>query len=218
MHGEIFLHELLAAGCAGMHGRRRSALIAAVAAVLKGERVTLTDLGRNLQGTAYEKHKVKRVDRLLGNEWLHAERLEIYGAIAEAVSATMGWIAVVVDWTAGHAQSYLMLEAAVPMRGRAVAVYQEVHTVAKYKNARVQKCFLQCMAEVLAAQAKVVVIADAGFQRSFFKAVEKLGWHWVRRLGEPLSVRKVGAEHWQPLNSLHDKAKGRPRELGEYVR
>jgi len=216
MHEQRLLHELLVEGGAGMHGRRRAALMRAVGAVLRGERLTLTDVGRNLEGRAYEKHKVKRVDRLLGNAWLHGERLELYAAIAGSVTEARGWVPVVVDWTAGPAQRYLMLEAAVPVGGRAVAVYQEVHALAAYKNARVQKRFVQRLCEVLPSGRKVVVIADAGVQRSFFEEVEKQGWYWVWRLSEPLSVRKVGAADWQPLPQLHAQAAGRPRELGEY--
>lgn len=35
-------------------------------------------MGRHVPGKAKEKHKIKRVDRLLGNSWLGAERRDIY--------------------------------------------------------------------------------------------------------------------------------------------
>lgn len=217
MHGLGLLHEMLLHGCPEMHARRREALVAAVGGMLSSERLTLTEVGRHLAGAAKEKHRIKRVDRLLGNAALHEERQEVYAALCEAVVASgKGWVAVVVDWTPGHAERYLMLEAAVPLKGRAVTVYQQVHDLSRHKNPQVQNDFLRQFKALMPSQAKVVVIADAGFQFNFFQQVEELGWHWVRRLSEPLSVRESGEEDWQRLSELLPEAKTRPRELGEY--
>ena len=49
---------------------RVSALFESADALIAANRLTLTDIGRNLKGKADVKHKIKRVDRLLGNEKL----------------------------------------------------------------------------------------------------------------------------------------------------
>ncbi|CAG23515.1 Putative transposase similar to Tn10 [Photobacterium profundum SS9] len=49
-----------------------------VQALLSNDALTLTLLGRSLPSKAKTKHCIKRVDRLLGNNHLHHDRLDIY--------------------------------------------------------------------------------------------------------------------------------------------
>lgn len=60
--------------CSFMHTARAGILIRAVQGPLVGGRLTLTDVGRSLPGTAHATHQSKRIDRLLGNRHLAAER------------------------------------------------------------------------------------------------------------------------------------------------
>lgn len=217
MHGMELLHRLALQWCPDMHSYRRAGVLASVEAVVRGERLTLTGVGRELSGQASEKHKVKRIDRLLGNRHLHAEREALYAGMAAGIAGRGGgYLPVVVDWTPGPAERFQMLEAAVPMGGRALLVYQRTYAPSAYKNPRVQQQFVHGLARVLPEGVAVVVVADAGFQRSFFAAVEAQGWHWVRRLGEPLSVRGKGQADWQRLRALEALARGPARDLGEY--
>ena len=57
--------------------------MAAVRAGLTGASVSITDLGRAVSGPAFIKHKIKRLDRLVGNRHLNAERMALYGAMAQ---------------------------------------------------------------------------------------------------------------------------------------
>jgi hypothetical protein len=52
------------------HKYRQSALIDATVALINGASLTLTSIGRFLPGRAQVKNKIKRIDRLLGNESL----------------------------------------------------------------------------------------------------------------------------------------------------
>ncbi|MET1080000.1 MAG: IS4 family transposase, partial [Pseudomonas sp.] len=80
-----FLHAALAQALRSVHARRLTALMCTVAALLHGRRLTLTGLGRAMPGTAYPKHAIKRVDRLLGNPHLQAERPLFYWVMLRAV-------------------------------------------------------------------------------------------------------------------------------------
>ncbi len=77
------LHNLLKQALPSLHTTRLKALIAAVEAGLRGTSVSLTALGRALSGSAYIKHKIKRMDRLIGNRHLTTERLALYGAMSQ---------------------------------------------------------------------------------------------------------------------------------------
>jgi len=58
------LHKLLAQSVP-IHAIRLNAAMAAVQALTHGATATVTSLGRHLVGSAYDKHKIKRMDRLL---------------------------------------------------------------------------------------------------------------------------------------------------------
>ena len=52
---------------ATMHKIRRLSLFAAIESTINGGSLSVTGLGRNIDNRAYEKHRIKRVDRLCGN-------------------------------------------------------------------------------------------------------------------------------------------------------
>ena len=54
--------------------------MAAVTSTINGQQLTVTGLGRNLKSHSNTdtKHDIKRIDRLIGNQHLHAERQDIY--------------------------------------------------------------------------------------------------------------------------------------------
>lgn len=58
---------------APFHKYRQNALLDATLALINGASPTLTSIGRYLPGAAQVKNKIKRVDRLLGNESLHCD-------------------------------------------------------------------------------------------------------------------------------------------------
>ncbi|HEX5515817.1 MAG TPA: IS4 family transposase, partial [Gammaproteobacteria bacterium] len=53
-----------------MHARRRQVLLAAVAALLQHPQLSISALGRALKSGAKPKHRIKRIDRLIGNPHL----------------------------------------------------------------------------------------------------------------------------------------------------
>ena len=82
MHALVIVQQLLRSCCPHIHAVRLTVILAAVAAAVRSRRLTLTELGRALIGTAHVKHSIKRVDRLLGNRHLAAERFDLYQALA----------------------------------------------------------------------------------------------------------------------------------------
>src|SRR4051812_25580659 len=64
------------------HAARAMALVKTVQALLLGGKASLTMIGRNRSGSAREKHHIKAVDRLLGNQLLHRELTGVYRAVA----------------------------------------------------------------------------------------------------------------------------------------
>ena len=68
MQVEIIVSNTLRELCPTMHAKRRTALCSAVGSALYGHALTVTALGRGAQGEALEKHRIKRLDRVLSNQ------------------------------------------------------------------------------------------------------------------------------------------------------
>lgn len=128
MQAVRFLHKAFSQALPNVHARRLAALMSCVAALLRGHRLTLTSLGRSLPGTAYVKHSIKRVDRLLGNRQLQLERPLFYWKMLRALIGSLRNPVILVDWSPINAASDLyLLRASIPLAGRAFPVYEAVH-------------------------------------------------------------------------------------------
>ena len=64
------LHNFLRQSLLTLHAARLHAFMAAVEAGLAGASLSITVLGRALSGPAFINHKIKRIDRLVGNSHL----------------------------------------------------------------------------------------------------------------------------------------------------
>jgi hypothetical protein len=131
------------------HAARASALARVVRALLTGGKLSLTHLGRSLDGAAKEKHQIKAVDRLLGNQHLHGERDAIYAAIARTLLLGNLRPVVIVDWSDFElGRQWLMLKAAVPVGGRAISIYERVYPFKRYNSPDAHREFLRALRAV----------------------------------------------------------------------
>ena len=113
MHTTKVLHKLLAQSVPSIHAARLNSVIASVQALAQGARATVTALGRGLTGKAYDKHKIKRVDRLLSNAQLYQERHSIYCALTRRLLLGLSQAIIAIDWSPLCAdQSWQLLRAA----------------------------------------------------------------------------------------------------------
>ncbi|HHL2657603.1 TPA: IS4/IS5 family transposase, partial [Yersinia enterocolitica] len=87
---------------APFHKYRQSALMDATVALINGASLTLTSIGRFLPGQAQVKNKIKRVDRLLGNESLHRDIPLIFNNIIAMLTRKLSLCVVAVDWSGYH--------------------------------------------------------------------------------------------------------------------
>ena len=150
MHALRLLHKMMAQACPQIHVVRLTALIASVEALLVGRQMSLAGLGRALLSGARVKHNIKRVDRLIGNRHLWGERTELYGAIAGLVLGQGPRPVIILDWSdMREDRSWQLLRAAVPVGGRSLTLYEEVHPLSAYDNRGVRKRFLDRLREIL---------------------------------------------------------------------
>ena len=103
MHELTILQHCVGPRLAGIHRRRLTVLLKAVAATVSGPRLTLTEIGRRLGGGSDLRHRIKRADRLLGNRHLRRDAKQIYSALARVLLAGVAEPLIVIDWSdPGH--------------------------------------------------------------------------------------------------------------------
>ena len=218
MHPLILLHRWLESTCPFMHRRRLQALLLGVGALLAGQRLTLSDLGRHVPGRGSPRHDIKRIDRLLGNRHLHVERPVVYQALAAWTLSAHRRPVLLVDWSdlaaiAGR-RRHLVIKAALSYRGRAVTIYEEVHPLRSYNTPRVHRLFLRRLATIVPPHCHPIVVSDAGFRGPWFKAVEALGWDWVGRVRDAVRYSADEGHSWPLTTELYRRATPTLRTLG----
>lgn len=219
MHAPAILHRCLEPLLVPIHRARLAALFAAVAACVLGPGLTLTDLARRLPGCGAVRHKLKRIDRLAGNRQLQCEAGLVYGALCRVLLAGLAEVVIVVDWSDLKAdQSLQLLRASLPVGGRALTLYEEVHPQAKLNSRLVHIRFLRRLAALLPPGLAPIIVADAGFRVPFYRAVERRGWRWVGRVRGRDCVRP--GKRWASCKTVFRQATATPRVLGsgEWVR
>ena len=215
MHAMRLLENWLQRNAVIGHRARMDALVRVVGALLSAGKLALTHLGRHRGGRAFVKHHIKAVDRLLGNRHLHRERDGVYRALASTVLGGVARPVILVDWTdSGLAHKQLILKAAVPVKGRAISIYEEVHPMRGYNNAGTHRRFLHRLQSILPEGCRPIVVTDAGFRGPWFRDVEALGWDWVGRIRNRIKYLRPETGRWCFIHSLYQQATARVRHIG----
>ena len=217
MYALPLLHKLISRNCSEIHATRLNSCLLAVQALTQGAKASVTSLGRGLNGPTYDKHKIKRMDRLVSNLHLYQERQSIYQSLARRMLQGLSEPIVLIDWSPLCAdQSWQLLRAALPVGGRSLTLYEEVYPVSKLGNRKVQHQFLDRLASLIPSDCRPIVVADSGFRTPFFCYVENtLKWHWLGRIrGRDFLSWADEDDHWFSAKSLYSKATTIAKRLG----
>jgi len=205
---------------ASIHKKRLESLFWAVSSVIRGNRLSLTAIGRahrNVRGGSYGvKHSIKRSDRILGNRKLHREIPLFFYAISQILIGSKKRPVILVDWTEAGL-NHVALVAALPTDGRALTVYAEVHPVKKNGNAAVQKVFLRKLRTVMPTGCSPIIVTDAGFKTPWFKLVDAMGWDFVGRVRGTCFTRPIKGTKWRHIKDLFKQAVFKATDLGQWV-
>jgi hypothetical protein len=210
MHASRVLQNCLAPVIAGMDPRRVRSLWLAVEALLSVRRLVLMELARAFPGAERVRVPLKRLDRLLGNVHLHGVVEHFYGGLARWLVRQPQPV-ILVDWSDLKAdQSLHVLRAAVPMGGRALTLFEQIHPQQRLGSAAAERDFLQRLRRLLPAGTRPIIVTDAGFRQRWFRDVRQLGWDYLGRVRGQVRVR-LAESPWQPLRALYERADATPR-------
>ena len=77
MHAKGIVKLMLGSCLSSLHEKQAEALRTSVCAAVEGGHLSLSQLARKLHSRVALRHRVKRMDRLLGNKAIHARRAEV---------------------------------------------------------------------------------------------------------------------------------------------
>lgn len=221
MRASDILRQVCVSVAGHVHVARRRMMLASVDSLVRGRRLTLTELGRGLESSTTQKHRIKAMDRFLGNHRAHDDVRRWYMALARRLLRGLGRPVVLLDWTQ-TISGRSALVAAVAFSGRAIPIYAEVHHDKLLGNREVQIAFLATLATVLGAASRPVIVADAGFKTPFFAAVRARRWDFVIRLRGKGVLRRMGrcGRHRDPrlrFSHLFASADHKSRDIGMWT-
>ncbi|ENH3412112.1 IS4 family transposase [Escherichia coli] len=195
------------------HQYRQNALIDATTALVTGASLTLTSIGRFLPGGAQVKNKIKRVDRLLGNESLQQDVPLIFNKIISMLTGRLSLCVIAVDWSGYPSQEYHVLRASLICDGRSIPLLSHIAPSSKQNNSIIQQTFLDALARAINPGTKVVIITDAGFKNAWFRHIKSLGWDFVGRIrgNTQLRLESKGSAWLRPSDII---AGSSPEHLG----
>lgn len=210
------LHKRLSTACPDMHKVRLTALMSGVASAITENQLTVTGLGRNLRSHSKtsQKHDIKRMDRLVGNPYLHAERIEIYRHFTEQLIGIQKHPVLIVDGSPVPGNEiFQLLRVSIPMGGRSLTLYESCFKEKKLNNTQVHNTFLDELAEILPAECQPIILSDAIFKTPWFKAIEAKGWYWVGRVRGNVQL-SVDGKAFKSSASIMNLATTKPKKTG----
>ena len=196
-----------------IHKTRLKPVFFGVDALLRGGRLSLTELGRWAAGHVSPKHNIKRIDRLLGNRHLPGEIAVFGGGMASFLLGSNRRPYILVDWTR-IGDKRCALVASLARDGRAVVLYFEVHSKHRLSNPTVERVFLQRLRAVIPADCRPIIVTDGGYRTPWFRQINAMGWDYVGRLSSLVYVQQPGQGEWLRGNVIEGLAGRRVRDLG----
>jgi hypothetical protein len=201
----------------GIHKKRTASLFETSWALANGSHLTISSLGSHKEGSAYVKHKIKSVDRLVGNEKLYQEIPFLYDQFFTPLIARYSTLHILVDWSGCCGDKIHMLRASIVHNGRSITIYNEIHPQKKLGNPQVQKRFLAILKKMIPRDKKVVIITDAGFSTPWFSEVLKLGWDFIGRLTGYIMIQLNDSKKWVKVTHYHKTKSHRINYIGKAI-
>lgn len=214
MRVEAMVRELIGGCSSVVHAVRLGTVVKLVEGIVLGGRLSPASIGRSVRGSALPKHEIKRVDRLLGNPKMRGDRLFLFLAVAHRLLRGAHGPAILIDWTQACG-THVALVAAVPIGGRALPIYAEVHPLKKLGNIAVEERFLRALKAIVPPECRCLIVTDAGFKGPFFSAVLDCGWDFLGRIrGTTKAISPTGET--TSKEQFYARASTTPVELGPF--
>ncbi len=167
-------------------------LAALVASAMLNSRISLANLGRQMNGTA--KHQIKRAYRFCANDRIEVSDA-MRGVAAKLLKKRKKPLLVALDWV--DIKGYQTLVASVVLKGRSVPLYWASCLGHTYDGHRSRNAFEESLLLVLRSmiptKIKVIILADRGFGRTALATFcQNQGFSYLIRIQPKVTVRLKG--------------------------
>jgi len=144
----------------------------------------VASIGRSIESAAKEKHRIKRVDRFLGNPRIN--RFAIADGLRRLFCNKHKRIFICIDWTDAEDGVHTIIEATIPTRSRGILIWTKVYK----KNWEgegsmnlAEEDFLVELRRLFPEHLSIVILADRGFgKKSFFAKAQQLNFSYIIRI------------------------------------
>jgi hypothetical protein len=204
MFAEKLLFNALVEGCPFIHENRINAVLDVSMALRDSQNLSLSQIGRSLKGPSDIKHKIKKVDRLEGNERLHEELSDLYIALSSYVFTYLSQnpsLPIVIDVCfMKDDRAIQMLSAEVASKGRTLPLYRKLFKEGELKDQT--QDFLKELSHCIPKDREVIIIMDAGFHCEWFEIIESFGWYWICRVRQGKSLKFSNSDSWTSVKEF----------------
>lgn len=211
------LREVVQEQCPSIHNSRLNAVLDVAEGLRNSQNLSMAAIGRKLSGEAKVKHKIKKVDRCLGNKHLHEELDDLYKGISYFLFEQIKHLkenSIVIDLCyLKDDRMVQMLSAQLCTRGVSLPLYQEVFVEGELKGRT--GSFLTKLAEIIPNNKEVIIIMDAGFHVEWFKLIESHGWGWICRIRQGKDI-KIN-EEWISIKEYIPKVSATTKDQGDIL-
>lgn len=152
----------------------------------------LSEIAREVPGARKHKHRLKRLDRFVGNDKVKVSNLINFWCLwVIKIFLRRKYIEVALDWTTlpGNIQC---LMAAVPYSGRALPLLWVTTTYQAFKDSQnlIEQRLVTRLINIIPKEKKIILIADRGFGRAkFFKFLLDLNILFAIRVRADVKIK-----------------------------
>lgn len=179
-----------------------------------GKQISVNEIARHLKGKTALRHKIKSVDRFVGNNKINKDIKSICCGISYFLFSNFKELCVLIDWSGCCQEGAHVLQASVAVEGRSLPIYFEVHAEKDTENTKVHNKFLENLREVIPPKTKIIIVTDAGFHRDWFNKVTDLGWDYVGRVYSKYQYKLENSNDWKKVANIKFSSRGNPENKG----
>lgn len=214
LEGLLFAH--LEDCCPEIHVKRLEAVLDVANGLQRSQQLSLSAIGRHLKSEIDVKHRIKKVDRLMGNKHLYGELETIYGGLSQYIFKYIAqdkFSPIVVDLCyLKDDHDIQMLSAEVATQGRTLPLYRDVFEKKQLKG-RAER-FLSKLSSCIPMDREILIVMDAGFGEDWFEAIELRGWNWLVRVRQGKYVKLSEDAEWASAKELFEEVGIRTKSYG----
>jgi hypothetical protein len=218
MRAMELLHELLDNACQSIDMRIRKTLFAAAETLTRCKQLSIATLGRSLDRAAKVKHTIKCMDRLFGNRTLHAHGKVFYKGMAELLLKNNRRPIIIVDWSGlTPCGAFHFLRASIAIKGRSLTLYNQAYPLKEYTSEKTHREFLKTLQSILPNDCIPIIVTDAGFRNTWFRAVLEMGWEFIGRVRNKTQYQKIDDSAWFSIQTLYQQATEKACYIGRVL-